>query len=157
MALENYKWPFLREKQEEIWLDETKTSVNNILENKSLDEIKTLSINYLKSWNIESVIDLIDANFDVIDWNYIINHWNFYRDISGNIQRWNLVNLYINKEEKFKKVFYLLIKVFWTKIWRVNDKLALFIEDETLKNIILSWDFEYKIHNFKLIKKETIK
>lgn len=157
MALENYKWPFLREKQEKTWLDETKTSVNNILENKSLDEIKTLSINYLKSWNIESIIDLIDANFDVIDWNYIINHWNFYRDISGNIQRWNLVNLYINKEEKFKKVFYLLIKVFWTKIWRVNDKLALFIEDETLKNIILSWDFEYKIHNFKLIKKETIK
>lgn len=155
MSLENYTWPYLRQKNN-CALDETKSQVNSILENKTLDEIKTLSINFLKSWNTQSVLELIDANFDVENWNIIINHWNFYRDISWNTQRSNLINIYPNKEENFKKVFYLLVKIFWTKLSRVNDKLAQFIDDENLKKIILSWDFEYKIHNFKLIKKETI-
>lgn len=155
MSLENYTWPYLRQKNN-CALNETKSQVNSILENKTLDEIKTLSINFLKSWNTQSVLELIDANFDVENWNIIINHWNFYRDISWNTQRSNLINIYPNKEENFKKVFYLLVKIFWTKLSRVNDKLAQFIDDENLKKIILSWDFEYKIHNFKLIKKETI-
>lgn len=155
MSLENYAWPYLRQKNN-FALDETKSQINSILENKTLDEIKTLSINFLKSWNTQSVLELIDANFDVENWNIIINHWNFYRDISWNTQRSNLINIYPNKEENFKKIFYLLVKIFWTKLSRVNDKLTQFIDDENLKKIILSWDFEYKIHNFKLIKKETI-
>lgn len=136
----------------DIW--NTNNSVSNILENKTINEIKKLMAWYLKSKKFKAVIDLIDSNFIVNEGNITINHWDYYKDMSWVKQRRYLMNLYSWKETNFKKVLYLLVKIFWIKKHEdVNLVLINFIEDESLLKIINKWDFELKVHNFNLQKK----
>ena len=136
----------------DIW--NTNNSVSNILENKTINEIKKLMAWYLKSKKFKAVIDLIDSNFIVNEGNITINHWDYYKDMSWVKQRRYLMNLYSWKETNFKKVLYLLVKIFWIKKYEdVNLVLINFIEDESLLKIINKWDFELKVHNFNLQKK----
>jgi len=136
----------------DIW--NTNNSVSNILENKTINEIKKLMAWYLKSKKFNAIIDLIDSNFIVNEGNITINHWDYYKDMSWVKQRRYLMNLYSWKETNFKKVLYLLVKIFWIKKHEdVNLVLINFIEDESLLKIINKWDFELKVHNFNLQKK----
>lgn len=136
----------------DIW--NTNNSVSNILENKTINEIKKLMAWYLKSKKFKAVIDLIDSNFIVNEGNITINHWDYYKDMSWVKQRRYLMNLYSWKETNFKKVLYLLVKIFWIKKHEdINMVLMNFIEDESLLKVINKWDFELKVHNFNLQKK----